>query len=162
MQTWSGRLRHHVRRSLSVIALLLVAAATAAGAEAKSFRATLAKEGVVQRATAECTTSGRGAGRLTCLLYGARLPRGARCDFGGAIATMTMTLRGRPRRAFTCIDEAFHRQPRLRAGKRFRSGPFVCRHLSVRRDGGREGLLRCRRGAGPGFSFDARGSVSPI
>ena len=149
-----------MRRAPIVIALLLLsAAATAPAAEARSFRATLAKEGVVQRATAECTTSGPGAGRLTCLLYGAKLPRGARCDFGGAIRTMTMTRRGGARSGFTCIDEAFHGQPLLRSGRRFRAGPFVCRHLSVRRGGEREGLLRCRRGAGPGFSFDARGAV---
>lgn len=151
-----------MRRSLTVAVLLVLAGAAASNAEARSFRAELFKEGVVQRATAECTTSGPGAGRLTCLLYGAKLPKEAGCTFGGAIPTMTMTRGGRARRGFVCIDEAFHGQPKLRGGRRFRSGPFVCRHLSVRRDGEREGLLRCRRGAGPGFSFDARGAVKRL
>lgn len=148
-----------MRRSPWVLASLLSIAAVAPNAQAKSFRTELFKEGVVQRAAVECTTSGPGVGRLTCLLYAAKLPDGARCDFGGAVTTMTIVRRGRARKSFVCIDEAFHGQPRLRPGRRFRSGPFVCRHLSMTRDGEREGLLRCRRGSGPGFSFDARGHV---
>lgn len=153
------------------LALLLLTTVGASGAEAKSFQVTLAKEGVIQRATAECTTSGLRDRRLTCLTYGTALPRGARCNVGRAVRTMTLTSRGRPRPGFTCIRQASRRLPRLRVGERFRSGPFVCRHLWVKSldgsvpwpklTGGREGRLRCRRGSGPaGFSFNADASVT--
>ena len=62
------------------------------------------------------------------------------------------------------------RLPLLRLGERFRSGPFVCRHLSVpsldrstpwpKPTGGREGRLRGRRGGPAGFSFDVHSCVT--
>lgn len=161
----------HVRRLLSVIALLLLSAAIVPDAEAKSFRVTLTKPGVAKPTTADCATSGPGVRRLRCRLYRTGALPGSRCDSGRAVYTMTIARRGRPRPGFTCIRKASRRLPRLGVGERFRSGPFVCRHLRVasldqttpwpKLTGGHEGRLRCRRGSGPaGFSYDVDGSVT--
>ena len=137
---------------------------------ARSFRVTVAKEGVPPRATADCSTSGPSVQRLTCRFQGVGSLGRPPCDTGRRVYTITLTRRGRPRPGFTCVRAMPRGLRQLHLGERFRSGPFGCRHLSVPSldptlpwpslTGGREGRFRCRRGTGPaGFSLDAYGGT---
>ena len=158
------------RRLLCLAALVLPCAFTVSGAEAKSFGVTVTKQGLKPRAMADCTTFGAGVQRLTCRFYSIGSLGRPPCATGRRVYTITLTRRGRPRTGVSCVGAKPRGLRVLRLGERFRSGPFVCRHLSVpsldqtvpwpRLTGGREGRFRCRRGTGgAGFSLDAYGGT---
>jgi hypothetical protein len=76
-----------------------------------------------RRGLVECSVFRK---RLRCLVYDAELPDEAECDLGGAVPTVAMRPRGRARRTYACIDEAYHGWDTLRVGATFRQGPFTC------------------------------------
>src|SRR3954470_4809837 len=72
----------------------------------------------------ECSVS---RGRLSCLVYDAKLPAGAQCSFGGAIPIVEMRARSRATRSSTCVDEGFHGWDTLPVGGTFREGAYTCK-----------------------------------
>lgn len=100
---------------------------------------------------AECFVA---RGVLHCGNIG-KLPRGAKCRFGGAVPYWLLKQTGRARTTFFCVDEGYHGWPRLRERRTFRSGGFVCRHQVIGTGNAARSRLVCRAPGGHGFMVTA-------
>ena len=116
---------------LAALAQLLPCALAVPTAAAESFWVTVAQGG--SAAGLDCrlqhVRAGRPAAHLPVLPPESTARSALRT--GRAVYTITLTRRGRPRPGFSCVRAVPRGLRRLRLGERFRSGPFVCRHLSV-------------------------------
>lgn len=100
---------------------------------------------------AECFVARR---TLQCGNIG-KLPRGASCEFGGAVPYWLLRRAGRARTTYFCVDEGYHGWPRLRERRVFRSGGFVCRHQVIGTADAARSRLVCRAPSGHGFMVTA-------
>ena len=132
----------------------LLLAAPAAAQPPPGFQADLA--GRSEAIHPECFPSDDNA-TLTCALYG--VATSARCDFGGAVATVVLPRDAPATRGTICVDEGFHGWTGLIDGRAWRHAPFRCARWSEAASNRLRGWLHCFNATGRGFTVNGTGRI---